>query len=377
MLHRLPREMSDHCPLLVSDCLLENGYRPFKFLDCWLQLPNFKNIIRGFWFDGCTALPGRFRFIKKLSFVAAQLRQWNKDAFGDQEHKLQVVLSQIDDLERKQEADSLCPSDHLKLESLIRDKWTYSNRVECKWRQRSRQLWCKLGDRNTRFFHLIANFRRAKSQIMMINHKGVELRSLPEIKSAAVDYFYNLYKAPIGKKAEMGPVGFKRLNSQLSLWLEREVTSDEIKRCVWDCDGSKSPGPDGFNFKFYKLAWDFIAEDLFDLITEFFRTGSMPKGVNLSYITLVPKKKVTSEFKEYRPISLIHGIYKIIAKILSNRLKEVIGSLISDNQTAFIADRQIVDGFMVANEVVYDLKSSRRSGLIFKVDFHKAFDSVL
>jgi hypothetical protein len=101
MLHRLPREMSDHCPLLVSDCLLENGSRPFKFLDCWLQFPNFKNIIRGFWFDGCAALPGRYRFIKKLSFVAAQLRRWNKYAFGDQEHKLQVVISQIDDLERK------------------------------------------------------------------------------------------------------------------------------------------------------------------------------------------------------------------------------------------------------------------------------------
>ncbi|KAG6778967.1 hypothetical protein POTOM_015330 [Populus tomentosa] len=70
MLHRLPREMLDHCPLLVSDCLLESGYRPFKFLDCWLQFPNFKNIIQGFWFDGCTAFPGRFRFIKKLSFVA-------------------------------------------------------------------------------------------------------------------------------------------------------------------------------------------------------------------------------------------------------------------------------------------------------------------
>jgi len=201
------------------------------------------------------------------------------------------VISQIDDLERKQEADPLCPSDHLKLESLIRDKWTYSNRVECKWRQRSRQLWCKLRNRNTKFFHLIANFRRAKSQIMMINHKGAELRSLPEIKYVVVDYFYNLYKALIGKKAKMGPVGFKRLNSKLSLRLERDVTLDEIKRCVWDCDGSKSPGPDGFNFKFYKLAWDFIAEDLLDLITVFFRTGSMPKGVNLSYITLVPKKK--------------------------------------------------------------------------------------
>ncbi|KAG6740224.1 hypothetical protein POTOM_055664 [Populus tomentosa] len=99
MLHRLPREMSDHCPLLVSDSLLESGYRPFKFLDCWLQFPNFKIIIRGFWFDGCTAFPGRFRFLKKLSFVAAQLRRWNKDDFGDQEYMLQVVISQIDDLE--------------------------------------------------------------------------------------------------------------------------------------------------------------------------------------------------------------------------------------------------------------------------------------
>jgi mannosylglycoprotein endo-beta-mannosidase len=153
-----------------------------------------------------------FRFIKKFSFVAAQLRRWNKDDFGDQEHKLQIVISQIDDLERKQEVDPLCPLNNLKLESLIRDKWTYSNRVECKWRQRSRQLWCKLGDHNTRFFHLIANFRRAKSQIIMINHKGAKLRSLPEVKSTAVDYFYNLYKAPIRKKAEMGPISFKRLN---------------------------------------------------------------------------------------------------------------------------------------------------------------------
>ena len=201
------------------------------------------------------------------------------------------MISQINDLERKQEVDSLCPSDHLKLESLIKDKWTYNNRVECKWRQGSKQLWCKLRGCNTRFFHLIANFRRAKSHIMMINHKGAKLQCILEIKSTDVDYFYNLYKAPIGKKTKMGLVGFKRLNSKLSLWLERDVTLDEIKRCVWDCDGSKSPGLDDFNFKFYKLAWDFIAEDLLDLITEFFRTGSMPKGVNTFPILYWYKKK--------------------------------------------------------------------------------------
>ena len=92
MLHRLPREMLDHCPLLVSDYLPKSG-SPFKFLDCWLQFPNFKNIIRGLWFDWCTTFPGHFRFIKKLNFVAAQLQRWNKDDFGDQEHKLHMVIS--------------------------------------------------------------------------------------------------------------------------------------------------------------------------------------------------------------------------------------------------------------------------------------------
>jgi len=114
---------------------------------------------------------------------------------------------------------------------------------------------------------------------MMINHKGAELRSLPEIKSAAVDYFYNLYKAPIRKKAEIGPVGFKRLNSKLSLWLEQEVTFDEIKRCVWDCDGSKSPGPDGFNFKFYKLAWDLLQKTYLTLSLNFLEYGLCQKGL--------------------------------------------------------------------------------------------------
>ena len=73
---------------------------------------------------------------------------------------------------------------------------------------------------------------------------------------------------------------------------------------------------------------------------------------------------------------MIHGIYKIIAKILASRLKTVMQDIISINQSAFIADRNIIDGFMIANELVSDLKKRKVVGLIFKIDFHKAFDSV-
>ena len=81
-------------------------------------------------------------------------------------------------------------------------------------------------------------------------------------------------------------------------------------------------------------------------------------------------------FKEFRPISLIHNVYKIVAKVLSSCLKKVMHNLISENQTTFLAERQIIDGFLVANEAVHFLKRCRVSSFIFKVDFHKAFDSV-
>jgi mannosylglycoprotein endo-beta-mannosidase len=151
---------------------------------------------------------------------------------------------------------------------------------------------------------------------------------------------------------------------------------EELKQSVWDCDGSKSPGPDGFNFKFYRLAWNFIVDDLLDLVKNFFKTGRLPKGVNHAYVHLIPKTTSPVGFKDFRPIILIHYIYKIMAKVLSSRLKMVMHDFISGNQTTFLAGRQIIDGFLVANEAVHSLKRYRVPSLIFKVDFHKAFDGV-
>jgi hypothetical protein len=171
-------------------------------------------------------------------------------------------------------------------------------------------------------------------------------------------------------------LGFKCLSKESSEWLEQEITMEKVKRSVWGCDGSKCPGPDGFNFKFYRLAWDFIAQDILDVVLSFFRTGRLPKGINTTYVIILSKTVEPIEFKDFQPISMIHGIYKIIAKILASRLKAVMQDIISINQSAFIADRNIIDGFMIANELVSDLKNRKAAGLIFKIDFYKAFDSV-
>jgi len=249
--------------------------------------------------------PGRFTIMKKLHFLSVKLHQWNKDHFVVQEHRLRRIESDIADIERKQEAGDLSDLERNTLEGLIRDQWQCTKHLESIWRQKSRQSWCHLGNRNTQFFQVIANFHRAKNQILQIHHNDICHDTLASIKDAAVDYYSILFQPPDTTRAHLGPMGFKRLSEESASWLESPVTIEEIKDSVWSCDGDKSPGPDDFNFKFYRLAWEFIANDLMDLISEFFGTGVLPKGVNRAFISLVPKKTEPMEFKEFQPISMI------------------------------------------------------------------------
>ncbi|GJY25246.1 RNA-directed DNA polymerase, eukaryota, reverse transcriptase zinc-binding domain protein [Tanacetum coccineum] len=158
--------------------------------------------------------------------------------------------------------------------------------------------------------------------------------------------------------------------------LECEVTLDELKWAVWDYGSEKSPGPNGFSFGFYRYFWAVIENDVFKAVKHFFMYADIPKGCNSSFIALIPKIPDANLVKDFRPISLIGSIYKIIAKILTNRLVKVLGDIVSNVQSAFIKGRQILDGPFILNEVLQWCKSKKKQSLIFKVDFEKAFDSV-
>nr|GEX59200.1 RNA-directed DNA polymerase, eukaryota [Tanacetum cinerariifolium] len=99
-------------------------------------------------------------------------------------------------------------------------------------------------------------------------------------------------------------------------------------------------------------------------------------GGNASFIALIPKMQDARVAKDFRPISLIGSVYKIIAKILANRLVGVLGDLIHEVQFAFIANRQILDGSFILDELIHWCRSKKKQVMIFKVDFEKAYDSV-
>ncbi|XP_071738779.1 uncharacterized protein [Rutidosis leptorrhynchoides] len=151
---------------------------------------------------------------------------------------------------------------------------------------------------------------------------------------------------------------------------------NEIWDAIHDCESSKAPGPDGFNMKFFKKYWELIKHDLIKALDWFWSNSEISKGCNASFFTLIPKKPNPIGLNEYRPICLIGSYYKILTKILSNRLAKVIHKVIGAEQSAFLKGRNILDSVLIANEIIDELKRKKRKGLIFKVDFEKAFDCI-
>ncbi|WJZ96627.1 hypothetical protein VitviT2T_015292 [Vitis vinifera] len=141
-------------------------------------------------------------------------------------------------------------------------------------------------------------------------------------------------------------------------------------------DRDKAPGPDGFTIAVFQDCWDVIKEDLVRVFPEFHRSGVINQSTNASFIVLLPKKSTTKKISDFRPISLITSLYKIIAKVLSGRLKEVLHETIHSTQGAFVQGRQIMDAVLIANEIVDERRRSGEEGVVFKIDFEKAYDHV-
>ena len=105
------------------------------------------------------------------------------------------------------------------------------------------------------------------------------------------------------------------------------------------CSGDKAPGPDGFTMAFWKFAWDFVKEDVMSFFREFHDHNKFVKSLNITFLVLIPKKVGAEDLRDFRPISLVGSLYKWLAKVLANRLKKVVGKVVSKAQGAFVEGR--------------------------------------
>ena len=207
------------------------------------------------------------------------------------------------------------------------------------------------GDENTRFFHGFVNNKKIKNRINGLMIRGVWNTNVEEVKQEVLRFYQNKFRERWTSRPKLINPKFKTLNTLERTGLESKITTEEIKNAIWACGSEKAPGPDGFTFKFLKRQWDLIQGDIIKFVDYFERFGRLERGCNSSFITLVPKCKDPSSLGDYRPISLIGCLYKIVSKILATRLKAVIGNVVDEVQFAYVEGRYILDGPLIINEV--------------------------
>lgn len=133
----------------------------------------------------------------------------------------------------------------------------------------------------------------------------------------------------------------------------------------------------GFTVEFFKASWTIIGGDLTTAVKSFFSKGFLPKGLNTTILALVANKGNATEMRDYRPISCCNVLYKVISKVIANRLKGTLPGCISYNQSAFVKDRLLVENLILASEIVKDYhKEDVSARCAMKIDIAKAFDSV-
>ncbi|GJR61903.1 putative RNA-directed DNA polymerase [Tanacetum coccineum] len=372
----LPRTLFDHCPVMLSVGMKHNGPKAFNIFDHWFTVHGFDSLVNKSWSEGLYNGTPDIILKNKLKKLKADIKEWNYFKCVESNRWKEDLKKRIFEWDQKAELDALSPNDVDAREEILMELMHLEQNDRNSLKQKSRVKWAIKGDENTKKFHTLVNKKARKQAVNGLIWNGSWTEDIDIIKNAAFYHYQDRFKKSTHQRPKFRSSLFRKLKAAGTTFLEASISMDEIKDAVWSCSGSKLPGHDGINFNFLRRYWELLKHDVFNAIKHFETSGILARGCNPSFIVLVPKINDPLQMSDYRLISLIGCLYKIILKILSSRLAKVIHKLISANQTTFLAGRQILDRCLIANEIINCAKSEDSRLLLFKVGFEKAFDSV-
>lgn len=205
-------------------------------------------------------------------------------------------------------------------------------------KQNSRKKWLKNGDRNSKYFHMLANHRRRINYIEEIID-GKLTKGNEELREGERMHFQKLYTELTTCWPRLDDLTFNSLDERESNQLEMNFIENELLDCLWECDGDKAPGPDGFNIKFIQSFWEIVKGDIIDFLKDFHEHETFVRSLNSAFLVMICKKTCPECIDDYQPISLIGCIYELLYKVLAKRLSKVLNQLIGNYQNAFVFGR--------------------------------------
>ncbi|KAJ9675680.1 hypothetical protein PVL29_024549 [Vitis rotundifolia] len=373
----LPKWTSDHWPIVLDTNPFKWGPTPFRFENMWLQHPSFKECLSSWWreFEG-NGWEGH-KFMRKLQFIKAKLKYWNKNTFGMLKERKKIILDEIANIDAIEHEGVL--SSDLSAQRVLRkgELEELILREEIHWRQKVKVKWVKYEDCNSKFFHKVTNSRQNRNFIKFLeNERGLVLDNSESITEEILLYFKKLYSSPPGESWRVEGIDWSPISEESASRLDSPFSEEEIFNAIFQLDRDKASRPDGFTIAVFQDCWDVIKDDLVRVFAEFHNSRIINQNTNASFIVFLPKKSQTMKISYFRPISLITCLYKVIAKVLSRRFRGVLHKTIHSTQGVFVQGRQILDVVLIANEIVDEKRRSGEEGVVFKIDFEKAYDHV-
>ncbi|KAG6538552.1 hypothetical protein ZIOFF_003676 [Zingiber officinale] len=372
----LSRAASDHCPLLVEFPGFQKPRASFRFQRMWVRHRDFMQTVRLNWCLPSVA-QGLQRLQMKLRRLKEHLKWWNMEVFGNIHDR---VLQAEESMAAAEQAYDRDPTEQSRI-----------HRSECQarlfrvldmeedfWKQRAAIRWMGEGERNTKFFHSTVQKKRSASRLFRVWEEGQCLDQPERIRESGVRYFQELLTGEIVDSTVVDTELIPSLvSAEDNLMLEGLPSAEEVKQVVWCMCQDSAAGPDGFSVAFYRACWEIVGEDVLQAVLDFFRGAELPRGMASTTIVLIPKVDSAQRWQDFRPISLCNVSYKIISKLMAQRMASVIGKVISPAQSGFVPGRLISDNILMAQELDHKLNYHTRGGnLILKLDMAKAYDRV-